>query len=84
MIPSGWIMSIELKPLMLIGAWIFLGASVGFVATHTFVGMMKGVRTIWPVAFLFTITGWLAFELPGMVGGLICAGLMGWIVARVS
>ena len=74
----------EYKPWILLVSWIVLGASVGFVATHTFVGMMRGVRTIWPVAFLFTVTGYLAAGLPGMLGGLIFAGVMGWVVAQVS
>jgi hypothetical protein len=74
----------EYQPWITLVSWIALGASVGFVATHTFVGMVKGVRTIWPVAFLFTITGWLAAELPGMLAGLALAAVMGWVVGQVS
>lgn len=74
----------EFKPWILLVSWIALGTSVGFVATHTFVGMVRGVRTIWPVAFLFTITGYLAAELPGVIAGLLAAGFMGWVVAKVS
>lgn len=74
----------EYKPWILLASWIVLGVSVGVVATHTFVGMLRGVRTIWPVAFLFAITGWLAAGLTGMLGGLAVAALMGWVVGRVS
>jgi hypothetical protein len=74
----------EYQPWILLLSWIVLGTSVGFVATHTLVGMIKGVRTIWPIAFLFAITGWMAAELSGMMTGLAAAALMGWVVARVS
>ena len=74
----------EHQPWILLLSWIVLGASVGFVATHTLVGMIRGVRTIWPVAFLFAISGWMAAELPGLMTGLAAAALMGWVVARVS
>ena len=74
----------EYKPWLLLASWILLGVSVGVVATHTFVGMLRGVRTIWPVAFLFAITGWLAAGLTGMLSGLGAAALMGWVVGRVS
>lgn len=74
----------EYKPLLLLASWIVLGASVGFVAMHTIVGMLKGVRTIWPVAFLATITGWLAAGLPGVLIGLSVSALLGWVVAQVS
>lgn len=74
----------EYQPWMMLLSWIVLGTSVGFVATHTLVGMIRGVRTIWPVAFLFGVTGYLAAEMPGMLLGLAAAALMGWVVARVS
>ena len=74
----------DYKPLLLLGSWIVLGASLGFVGMHTIVGMLKGVRTIWPVAFLATITGYMAGGLPGVIIGLTLAGVLGWVVAQVS
>jgi hypothetical protein len=73
-----------LQPYLLLGSWIALGISVGFVAAHTLFGVVRGVRTVWPVAFLFTVTGYMAADLPGMLGGLVCSAIVGWFVGRAS
>jgi hypothetical protein len=71
-----------MQPYILLGAWILLGGSVGFVAIHTLFGVARGVRTVWPIAALFILTGYLALGAPGVLVGLLASAAVGWYVGR--
>jgi len=71
-----------MQPYILLGAWIVLGATLGFVAIHTLFGVARGARTVWPLALVFTLTGYLAWGLPGVLIGLLASAAVGWYVGR--
>ena len=70
------------QPYILLGAWIALGISVGIVAAHTVFGVVRGARTVWPLAFLFVLTGYVAAGFPGVVVGLLASAAVGWYVGH--
>jgi hypothetical protein len=70
------------QPYILLAGWIALGIGVGIVAVHTVFGVVRGVGAVWPLAFLFVLTGHLAAGLPGVVVGLLASAAVGWYVVR--
>ena len=84
LVEIGWgsAMLAAIQPYVLLGAWILLGGSVGFVAIHTIFGVARGARTVWPLALVFTLTGYLALGLPGVLVGLLASAAVGWYVGR--
>ena len=41
-----------------------------------------GARAVWPLAFLFVLTGYVAAGFPGVAVGLLASAAVGWYVGH--